>query len=437
METLHLLSWNFRTHQRGVFESVHARVTSMQEGLSRLSERFSFRELAVLVTCNRVEIIFTASPRESSWLCAEVERFLLPEGVRSPENQALHFHGFDALHWLCRVASGLESMAIGEPQILGQVREAYKTAITAGTAGKVLHRAFQTSLRTARNARCESGIGAGRVGLSSLAVSALAQHIREHGLKGDIVLIGAGGMAEAVVEEARRAGLRIAMVVNRGAERGQALARQAGAVYMPLNDWLASPHVADGVIGAISGGEIIPCDTLARRRRNLLPLMVVDLGLPGNFGEPKGSVSPVKYCGIFHLERIAAGHRLRREQAAQHASAVVCDSIDEVRRRDHIRAKADLIATLRAHFDAAWEAEYRRITASPAFPGDEAARRTLSRDLRSAYNKLKHEQTIAIRAALVSGGRSSTGDRVHPLDIIREFDSRIAASLPSPVKQAS
>src|SRR5262249_30373397 len=183
--------------------------------LRALAARSSVREVACLSTCNRIEVYAvarSANPGDLDATVREVTEVLEELGAKNGAarlGSVLQKRvGDDALRHLFRVAASLDSLVVGEPQILGQVKEAFETAREAGTVGKYLERAMNRALHVAKRVRTETAIGAGQVSVSSVAVE-LAAQIFESLAKRTVLLLGAGEMAEASAKLLVKAGARL------------------------------------------------------------------------------------------------------------------------------------------------------------------------------------------------------------------------------------
>jgi len=221
--------------------------------LLRLKQRApSLAEAALLSTCNRVEIIAaTADSRgaaEESLLFLSQDRAVAAESFRPA---SFHFEGRAAARHLFRVGASLDSMVVGEPQILGQVKAAYSQAAEAGTAGLVLHRAFHKAFSVAKQVRKATLIGRGAVSLSSAAVT-LAGKIFDALDDKTVMLMGAGRMAELTARNLKRRGVETLLITSRTFDKAVALARELGGTAVPYDNFKPHLRMADVVIGSLA-----------------------------------------------------------------------------------------------------------------------------------------------------------------------------------------
>src|SRR5688572_3983209 len=235
-------------------------------GLRSLVDGDVVREGLIVSTCNRVEIL-SAMPTDKIDLgTGRVTQFLDTSGNLPPgflkDHVYLHTNE-DAIRHLFRVASSLDSMVLGEPQVLGQVRHAYSLAVEAGTAGRVLNRLVHHTFRVAKRVRSETGIAASAVSISYMAVE-LGKKIFDS-LKGRVVmLIGAGEMAELSARHLVNAGASRVLIVNRTEEGAQRLAREFNGVAVPFERLAESLGEADVVICSTGAPDYVVDEKMMR-----------------------------------------------------------------------------------------------------------------------------------------------------------------------------
>ncbi len=286
----------------------------------------SLAEAAVLSTCNRVEIVaLVADPVSAS---AEALAFLASErevDVSKFQDSTYRLEGREAIRHLFRVAASLDSMVVGEPQILGQVKLAYALAAEAGTVGLVLHRAFHKAFSVAKRVRKATLIGHGAVSVGSTAVR-LANQIFDKLNDKTVMLMGAGEMAELVARQLKQLGIEALLITNRTFERAFALARELGATAVPFEQHRPYLKLADVVIGSLAGTRPIltteEFEPLLHERR-YRPIFLIDMGVPRNFDERLNSLDNVYLYDIDDLGALVAQSRGEREREAQQAEAIV------------------------------------------------------------------------------------------------------------------
>ena len=235
--TLFILGVNHRTAPVALRERLAYGEDEIASALRRLKDATGVGEAALLSTCNRVEVIGVASDADAAG--DEVARFLAADRTveRAAFNDALYnFTGRDAVRHLFRVGASLDSMVVGEPQILGQLKLAYAQAAEAATVGLVLHRAFHKSFQVAKRVRKATLIGHGSVSISSVAVTLAGQIFDTLGDK-TAMLMGAGKMAELTARHLKALGIESLLITSRTFDRAVALARELGGTAVPFENY--------------------------------------------------------------------------------------------------------------------------------------------------------------------------------------------------------
>src|SRR5216683_1054628 len=289
-------------------------------------ERLAFAEAALISTCNRVEIIGVTG--DNARAAAEATGFLASDrGVASEAfAPALYnFAGREAARHLFRVGASLDSMVVGEPQILGQLKIAYAQAVEAGSAGLVLHRAFHKAFAVAKRVRKATLIGHGAVSVSSAAVS-LAGKIFDTLADKTVMLMGAGKMAELTARNLKRLGIESLLITSRTFDNAVGLARDLGGTAVPLDSFKPYLKIADVVIGSLAATRPVlgpeEFETIVRERR-YRPMFLIDLGVPRNFDERLNSMENVYLYDIDDLGAVVTESREEREREAQKAATIV------------------------------------------------------------------------------------------------------------------
>jgi glutamyl-tRNA reductase len=386
--------------------------------LISLSE-YTGAETVVLSTCNRTEV-YMAGPDG-----ADLARAVLADRVgMAPEAAAPHLYVHRdrvAAEHLFRVSSGLDSMILGEPQIQGQVREAYAMAReTAGASGPVvgpaLNRLFQTALGVGGKVRSETGLGIGAASVSSAAVD-LAKKIFGS-LKGRRALVlGAGEMSETTLECLRGEGVRTAIVANRTWERARELAERWGGEAVRWEQFGS----------ALAGVDIVICSTAAphpvltrERLRQALPngaarpLCIIDIALPRDVEPAVGEEPNVFLYDIDDLQAIVSGNLDRRRAELPAAEQIVGAGVEDFWTWYSSLAVVPTIRALRDHGERVRQAEVERALRSLQHlsADDQQAIDALTRAL---LNKLLHSPTVRLRQAAGNGRGTGVLDTVRYL----------------------
>ena len=316
-----LVGTDFRLAPLDLREKVALNAEEVTAVLGALLEQAAVEEAFVLSTCNRTEVY--VQPRDQQAALETVVRDVF--AARSPQIQtqgrlAVRWHGEAASH-LLSVASGLESMVLGEPEILGQVKQAASAAEVAGAAGPVLSRLLRCAIGTGKRVRSETDVAGGAVSFGYAAVE-LARNIFSHLDRTRVLIVGAGGIARQVGRSLLDKGAGAIDFCNRSAGRAEALRDELGKgrvlPYEDLGDALGS---ADLVVASTSAEEPVigPREMHgARLRRRSQPLLLIDLGVPRNVAPEVGGLENVFLHDIDSLKHLIERNlRRRREEVPQ------------------------------------------------------------------------------------------------------------------------
>jgi len=304
----------------------------------------SVHEGAVLSTCNRVEVIAATFDREAAF--AEIKKFLLEReaaaGESNLEDHLYAYGGGEAVRHLFRVASSLDSMVGGEPQILGQLKDYYTAAKEAGSVGMVLHRLFHRSFSVAKRVRTETGIASRVVSVSSVAVE-LAKRIFDRLEDKTVMLIGAGKMGDSVCRHLQGNGVSSLMVTNRTFERAVEVAAEFRGNPFRFEDLPRYLKLADLVIGCAGAPEFLLKpeaveETLRERKQKAM--FFIDLGDRRNFDPAINQIANVYLYDIDDLQSVANENLNERAGEVRKADEIVeeevagflrwLDSLDQV-----------------------------------------------------------------------------------------------------------
>ena len=323
---LELVGLNYRTAPVELRERLAFPPAGLGEALGRLRGDFGVREAVILSTCNRVEIYAAGSP--DTLRAATIVDFLTAfHGVsREQIRPHLHFHGDRAVvRHLFAVAASVDSMVVGEPEILGQVKQAYLAAAEHQATAKVLNALFQAAIKAGKDVRAHTAIGARRVSVSSVAVE-LAQTIFGRLDRRAVLILGGGDMAEQALLHLLQSGATTALVANRTYERAQAIARRHGGQAVPFDQLHQRLADADVVICSTAAPHyVLTRDHLrdALRRRRSAPLLVIDIAVPRNVDPAAAELDNVFLYDIDDLESVVSRNRSEREQAVTEAFAII------------------------------------------------------------------------------------------------------------------
>lgn len=376
----------------------------LAEVLREHAARCGLDECVLLSTCYRVEIYASTSRPGPA---AAALRGLLCERAGGPL-PLFELREEAALRHLFRVAASLESAVLGEPQILGQVKEALQRARDSGACGRELAAAFERAFQVAKRVRTDTEIGRSGVSWGSAAAELASKVLgRVEGRR--VVVLGAGEMARLSAQHLRGEGAEV-VVLNRTAERAEELAREVGGAWRPLEALGEELLLADVVVSAApaSPPELAPAALAAalraRRRRDLV---LVDLAVPRAIPAASGAIDGVFLCDVDDLERITARARAERAQAVSQAGAIVDEEVARHARERAERRAAPIIQAMRRHASAIAREEVERTVRR--LGGDPELGRRLDAMANALVSKLLHAPSTRLRQA---GAAGAGGDRL-------------------------
>lgn len=391
-----------------------AQIGALLEGL-RTGAGIS--ECVALSTCNRTEIYAVLE----SDVAAEEIRGRIAEISGAGMDLGEYFYtrrGREAVRHLFRVAGGLDSMILGEPQILGQVKVAYSIASDCQTTGPTINRLFHHAFRAGKAIRSCTSVGTGTVSVSHAAVE-LAERVMG-GLEGKVVLLaGAGKIGELCARRLSGAGMRTLLIANRTPERARDMAARLSGDAVPferLHDLCAE---ADIVITSVGSREpVIREETLraAVERRGGSPLFLIDLGVPRNVEPAVADLPNVHLSDIDDLEGVTLGNRDRRRLEAEKAEELVRREVDEFCCRLSEREVAPVIREMHDRCEAVRTSELERVRGRL----DTETFDLLDLVTRRIVRKILHNPTMAMRSSESGDTRRRLLESVQELFIGRE-----------------
>jgi len=320
-----LFGLSYKTAPLDLREAVSFDAEALARSLPGLTCEPSVREAVVLSTCHRTEIyteltdMVAAKEHAMSWLADQ-------RGIsrRAFGQHVYHRFDRDAVEHLFRVAAGLDSMVLGEDQVLGQVREAFKIANRSGTVRTRLDTTFRRAIRVGKRARTETNINRHAASIGSVAADLARQALGS--LQGrSILVIGAGEMAELAARHLLRHGASELVVANRSRRRGAKLAEQLGVSAVPLADvprLLAKADIAITSTGAHQ--HLVTPDMLAGRQE---PLVIIDLGLPRDVDPSVADLPNVRLYNVDQLDEVIAGRQHGQEDDVPRVEAIVAEEL--------------------------------------------------------------------------------------------------------------
>jgi glutamyl-tRNA reductase len=327
---LALIGCNHRTAPVELRERVAFTSEQALEAAGELRKRGILEEAVVLSTCNRSELY--GVPATSGPAVTDAMEDFLTSYHRIPradlDGRTYRWFGSDAVRHLYRVAAGLDSMLLGEAEILGQLRTAYGQALDNGSTGPMLNRAFQGALEVGKRVRSETEVGARPMSVALAGVK-LAERVFGN-LKGHSALIvGAGAVAEQVVEHLRNRGIGNLRVANRSHDHASELAERMGGeavAWASLEDVLGAPDI---IVTSVSSGAVLTREMLdaALAARDGRPVFVVDLGVPRNVDSQAADLYNLYLYNIDDLGEIVEQNKRAREAEIPRAEAIIAEHV--------------------------------------------------------------------------------------------------------------
>jgi glutamyl-tRNA reductase len=358
-------------------ESVDFGRRGLEAALTAFAARAVSPEAVVLSTCNRAEIYAVSDADDA---IDAIHRFFSEYHGLDPASLAAHLYshrGADAARHLFRVAAGLDSLVVGEPQILGQVKSAYATASDLHCAGTVTHRLFHAAFAVGKRVRSETGLGEGAVSVSYAAIE-LAKKIFGQLSDLSVLILGAGEMAELTGVHLRSQRVRQITIASRTLASAEALARQLGGRAVPWPEVHAASTAADIIVTATGAIEpVLTRSTVAdvmRSRRNR-PLFIIDIALPRDVESSVGDLEQVFLYHMDDLQTIVSENLAKRTAELTRAEAIVDEEVSRFSLWLQSREIVPTIVGLRQRFESIRQAELRRLEAKMAGLSPEARAR--------------------------------------------------------------
>ena len=400
---------NHQTAPLAVREQIAFNVETLDSALRDLVDNGAAKEATILSTCNRTEIYCsTSAPTQAvDWLAAyhhlpanEIEPYI----YRLPQEEAIK-HAF-------RVASGLDSMVLGEPQILGQMKQAVRQAEQAGTLGFLLHKLFQRTFSVAKDVRTQTEIGANLVSMAAAAVK-LAERIYPSISEQSILFIGAGEMIELNAVHFAARNPKHITVANRTLERAQVLARRINGHAITLNELPEQLAHHDIIVTCtasplpILGKGMVERALKARKHR---PLFIVDLAVPRDVEKEVAELSDVFLYTVDDLSDVVRDGLDARQGAVKEAEVIIDSGVNEFMHWMQSREMVPTIRALRDHAERQRRAEMEK--ALRLLAKGESPEKVLDLLSASLTNKFLHAPTQALNQAQANE-REAILDAVH------------------------
>jgi len=409
--SLQVLGINHKSAPLGLREKVAFSPEQVNQALTDASNKLGV-EMVIVSTCNRTELYCnlgdTDGEKVVQWL---VDYKNLPEQELRPS--LYQYQQQQAVAHLMRVASGLDSLILGEPQILGQIKQAYTESREAGSVGSVLERFFQRAFSVAKQVRTDTDIGVNAVSVAFAAVS-LAKQIFDDLRQSSVLLVGAGETIDLVAKHLADQGVKKMTVANRTVSRAKTLASRFGAEAITLNE--IPEHLAQSDIVISSTASPLPIIgkgmvESALKKRRFQPMFLVDIAVPRDIEEQVGELRDAYLYSVDDLQGIVEQNMASRREAAEQAEFIVNQHSEDFMAWLRSLESVTTIRDYRSHSERVRDAAVEKALEALANGKDPA---TVVRETAfQLTNKLIHAPTEAINKA----GRDG---RLEELAVIRE-----------------
>jgi len=389
---------NHRTAPVDLRERAAVSAENIPSLLQHLVAQKPIREAAVLSTCNRVE--FTLVTHDPDASIALVHQWFAETSGMPLERIIEHLYSHTseaAVKHIFSVAAGLDSLVLGEPQILGQVKSAYEQALSAGTAGHILHRLYQSTFSAAKRARTETEIGKQSVNISSCAVE-LAQRIFGDLSNKTVLLIGAGEMAELAARHLQGNGIQRILIANRTLARAENLAREFDGHALTLDQLGEYLDAADIVISSTGANTYVLLPDLmqtAIEKRNGKPMFLVDIAVPRDIDPRIDDMDGIYLYDIDDLQQVVQGNREHREHEAEVAQAMLNEEAQSFLVWLKSLESVPLIRSLQEHLDKIRCEEMAKARYLKHFEGEDAE--AIERFSRALMKRFMHPTLQALK----------------------------------------
>lgn len=403
---------NHRTAPSSLRERLYVAEDNLAATLADLRQA-GLTQAILLSTCDRTEIVGChAEPAEAARIAARELARIGQLAIHDLTGHLLVLQGEPAIEHLFAVAASLDSLVIGEPQVLGQVREAYRLAGEAGVIGAELDRLMQTCFAVAKRVRSETAIGRRSISMATVALQ-VARDVHGALDRCAALIIGAGEMGELLAGKLREAGIGRLTVADSLALRAQATARRLSAQVVPFDDLPTALAEADIVLTALGHGTVVIDAALMRatlRRRRQRPVFLIDAAVPGDIAPAVNQIDEAFLYDLNDLERLAHEGREQRGQEAEKGWVILRECVATFTREVAVRDAVPALAALRGAFETA---RASLLAEQPGLSADEATRLLI--------NRLLHRPSQVLRDAAMTGQDAAALERL--LTTLFELDS--------------
>ncbi len=397
VDSVLILGVNHKTAPVAVREQL-AFTSDPERPFKNLREIHGCTEFCFLATCNRVEVIFTSS-HPAQTINAIKKLLFATSNVREKDiDNYIYLHqGADAITHLFRVAASLDSMVVGEPQILGQLKEAYRKAAERKCTGVILNRLLHKAFSVAKRIRTETNIGGSAVSISYAAVE-LAKKIFGNLDGKKVLLVGAGEMAELAAEHLVNQGISEVIVANRTLERAVNLAKRFNGKAVGLTELHSQMEVVDIMISSTGASGLIlhqaDVKPIMRQRKNR-PLFLIDIAVPRDLDPKLNDLNNVYLYDVDDLSQVVEINKAEREHEATHAEGIVTEEALKFLQWIEDMHLTPTIAALRKKADEIAKAELSKTISHCSFSAKDI--KSIEKMTGAIVNKLLHDPILFLK----------------------------------------
>ncbi len=412
--TFQLIGVNHRTAPLEVRERFAIAESKLPAAVQQLAQHPGIEESMIVSTCNRVELV-TRSRNGGSDLRSFLSQYFQVD-AHEFDKHLYEYADKDAIRHLFRVTSSLDSMVIGEPQVLGQVKEAYAVARAVGTVNSQLDALVTRAFAVAKKVRTETAVGSSAVSVASVAVD-LAKKIFGTLNGKTVMLVGAGKMCELAARHLLAHGAGSIFVYNRTYDRAQKLADKFGGQALPWEQLYDSADKADIVITSTGAPVAIfkreHGEKFLARRRNR-PMFFIDIAVPRDVDPEVNKLDGIFVYDIDDLQQVVSSHVADRRREADRAEAIISEEVERFVARMQTLDVVPTIVSLQEHLETIRQAEIDRVRGrlGEMSPEQELAIEAMSRGI---INKIMHTPITTLKSA----AREEQGTTV--IDVVRRL----------------
>jgi glutamyl-tRNA reductase len=384
----------------------------VEQGVKVMTTLDGVGEALILSTCNRVELYAAGDPDTTPYqLSAFLHSF---HGVADGEldDHLFRLVGEDALSHLCRVAASLDAIVVGEPQILGQVKDAFFKAAGAGTTGPVLNRAFQGAFSVAKRVRTETEIASSAVSVSYAGVELARKFFEISGC--EVLLVGAGDMGELAARHFADRGASL-IVCNRSLDRAQRLAKDFGGVARQWEDLPKLLEEVDVVLCSTSAPTFVITKKMMKKavkKRRYRPIFLMDIAVPRDIDPAVSDVDLVYAYDVDDLQQVVEENMEVRRGEADRAEMIVSQEVLRLAKKDRERKAVPTIKALREQLLEVARVEAGKTLVVLGDAASEKQKKSVEKMANAIVNKILHGPVTKLKQQSVQGG-------VHDVDLFR------------------